>query len=124
MRYRGLLITAILLIALVGCGQDDASAVDLDATVQAAVEATLAAQPSDTPLPDLSATVLSAVQATIAAQPTSTPQPMLSSATEPERPYRSYPAPTGLPGFRVYYQKRCYPGCHTYGTPAPDAVHP
>jgi hypothetical protein len=43
------------------------------------------------------------------------------------RAYRSYPAPTGLPGFRKYYQKRCYPGCH-YGesvvTPMPAKVHP
>lgn len=31
---------------------------------------------------------------------------------ERERPYRSYPAPTGQAGFRKYYQKRCYPGCH------------
>lgn len=49
-----------------------------------------------------------------------------SSTAEPlrERPYRSYPAPTGYPGFRQYYQKRCYPGCHSYGTPAatPEAV--
>jgi hypothetical protein len=62
-----------------------------------------------------------------------------SAATDPEpsptpsptptrvRAYRSYPAPTGLPGFRKYYQKRCYPGCH-YGepvlTPMPTKVHP
>jgi len=32
---------------------------------------------------------------------------------ERERPYRSYPAPTGQAGFRKYYQKRCYPGCHS-----------
>ncbi len=41
-----------------------------------------------------------------------------------ERLYRSYPAPTGAAGFRRYYQKRCYPGCHTYGTPVPTRVHP
>jgi hypothetical protein len=125
MRHLGLLLVlSVLFLALVACGQDDSSRVDLDATIQAAVEATLAAQPADTPVPDLNATVLAAVQATIAAQPTSTPQPVLSAATERERPYRSYAAPTGLPGFRLYYQKRCYPGCHSYGTPAPDAVHP
>ena len=38
---------------------------------------------------------------------------------ERERPYRPYPAPTGQPGFRKYYQKRCYPGCH-YGSPLPS----
>ena len=125
MKYLSLLLVLVILsLALVACDKEDSSAVDLDATIQAAVEATLAAQPADTPLPDLNATVQSAVQATIAAQPTSTPQPMLSAATERERPYRSYPAPTGLPGFRLYYQKRCYPGCHSYGTPAPDAAHP
>jgi hypothetical protein len=124
MKYLGLiLVSATLFLTLVASGQDDWSAVDLEATVQAAVEATLAAQPADTPLPDFSATVLSAVQATIAAQPTSTPQPVLSAAMEQERPYRSYPAPTGLPGFRVYYQKRCYPGCHSYGTPVPSGIH-
>lgn len=125
MKYLGfLLVGTILLLALVACDEKYSSAVDLDATIQAAVKATLAAQPADTPLPDLNATVLSAVQATIAAQPTSTPQPVLSAATERERPYRPYPAPTGLRGCRLYYQKRCYPGCHSYGTPAPDAVHP
>jgi hypothetical protein len=124
MKYLSLLLVfAILFLALVACDKDS-SAVDLDATIQAAVEATLAAQPADTPLPDFSATVLSAVQATIAAQPTSTPQPVLSAAMERDRPYRSYPAPTGLPGFRVYYQKRCYPGCHSYGTPIPGGIHP
>ncbi len=41
-----------------------------------------------------------------------------------ERLYRSYPAPTGAAGFRRYYQIRCYPGCHTYGTPVPTRVHP
>jgi hypothetical protein len=43
------------------------------------------------------------------------------------RAYRSYPAPTGLPGFRKYYQKRCFPGCHygeTVVTPFPAKVHP
>ena len=40
----------------------------------------------------------------------------LADTPEPERirPYRSYPAPTGEAGFRRYYQKRCFPGCH-YG---------
>jgi hypothetical protein len=55
------------------------------------------------------------------AEPTPTPE-----ATR-VRVYRSYPAPTGLPGFRKYYQRRCYPGCH-YGqpviTPIPNQVHP
>lgn len=52
-------------------------------------------------------------------------QPTEVSSTVRERPYRSYPAPTGYPGFRVYYQKRCYPGCHSYpGEAAPTRVHP
>jgi hypothetical protein len=49
----------------------------------------------------------------------------LASATaRPDRIrfYKSYPAPTGEAGFRKYYQRRCYPGCH-YGeeliTPTP-----
>jgi len=44
-------------------------------------------------------------------------------AAQRERLYRSYPAPTGLPGFRRYYQMRCYPGCHSDGD-ASDQVHP
>jgi hypothetical protein len=56
---------------------------------------------------------------------TSPAQPTVTPTIGRERPYRSYPAPTGYPGFRVYYQKRCYPGCHTYpSTPAPTGVHP
>ena len=48
---------------------------------------------------------------------------------QPTRPrfYKSYPAPTGAPGFRKYYQKRCYPGCHTgyeVVTPGPTSVQP
>ncbi len=55
----------------------------------------------------------------LAVQPTATP------TIDSDRPYRSYPAPTGYPGFRKYYQMRCYPGCHTYpSTPAPTRVHP
>ena len=88
--------------------------VDLNATVRAAIEATLAAQPTGTPAPDLRATVLSAVDATMTAQPTSTPEPVLISETDRERPYRSYPEPTGFPGFRLYYQIRCYPGCQRH----------
>ena len=43
------------------------------------------------------------------------------------RAYRSYPAPTGAAGFRLYYQKRCFPGCHYGGiavTPLPTKLHP
>jgi hypothetical protein len=43
------------------------------------------------------------------------------------RAYRSYPAPTGQVGFRRYYQKRCYPGCHYGGNvvaPVATRVHP
>jgi hypothetical protein len=51
------------------------------------------------------------------------------SESQPARPryYKSYPAPTGQAGFRKYYQKRCYPGCH-YGSevvvPEPTAINP
>ena len=116
------ILVSLLVLILISCDQDNEPVVDLNATVRAAVEATLAAQPTDTPAPDLRATVLSAVDATMTAQPTSTPEPMLSSYSDQERLYRSYPEPTGLAGFRLYYQKRCYPGCH--GTPQPDGVHP
>jgi hypothetical protein len=110
---------AVLTLALSGCDQDDTSAIDIDATVEAAVQATLARpQPTDTPSPDLEATVSAGVEATIAAQQA------VGADQARERPYRNYPAPTGLPGFRLYYQKRCYPGCHTYGTPTPGGVHP
>ena len=62
-----------------------------------------------------------------------TPETSAETHTLPEakptqvRYYRSYPAPTGEAGFRKYYQKRCYPGCHYGGqvvTPEPNAVHP
>jgi hypothetical protein len=56
---------------------------------------------------------------TAAAQPTATP------TVDTARAYRSYPAPTGAPGFRKYYQIRCYPGCHSYSsTPEPARIHP
>jgi hypothetical protein len=42
-------------------------------------------------------------------------QPAATGEPDRDRPYRSYPAPTGRPAFRRYYQKRCYPGCH-YGS--------
>jgi hypothetical protein len=59
-------------------------------------------------LSDPSAAVHAAIEDV---SPAGTPEPAR------ERPYRSYPAPTGQAGFRLYYQKRCYPGCHTYSTP-------
>ena len=115
-----LVLLALLGLMLIACGQGDSPEVDVDATVQAAVQTALAAQPTGTPTPDLQATVLAAVEATMAAHPSLE----LSAVSASERLHRSYPAPTGLPGFRRYYQKRCYPGCHTYGTPTPDRVHP
>jgi hypothetical protein len=75
---------ALVGLMLIACTQDDSPGVDIDATVQAAVEATMAAQPASE----------------------------LSAVSVSERPYRSYPPPTG------------YPGCHTYGTPTPDRAHP
>jgi len=65
--------------------------------------------------------------------PVATPGPTADARPEPSatptrvRAYRSYPTPTGLPGFRKYYQKRCYPGCHSSApvvTPVPSQVHP
>ena len=123
---------AIAILALAACLQSTTPVVeepaeptaDLPLTVQAAVDATLAAQPTDTPAPDLEAMVESAVQATLTAQPSGSE---VKAARTSERPYRSYPAPTGYPGFRKYYQKRCYPGCHydtTEGTPTPQVKHP
>jgi hypothetical protein len=99
------LLIGLLLLA---CNQgDDAPTPDVEATVRVAVEAT--AQVA------VKATVQAATAATtqtMAAQPTSTPEPVLSE-DDRLRPFRSYPAPTGEAGFRLYYQKRCYPGCHT-----------
>ena len=132
---------ATLILALAACGapeSDEQSATptdDLPATVRAAVEATIAAQPTDTPTPvveataetDIEATVEVAVQSTLAAMPTSLPTLTTEEAGMQQRLHRSYPAPTGYPGFRKYYQKRCYPGCHydsASGTPTPQVAHP
>ena len=123
---------AIAVLALAACLQSTTPVVeepteptaDLPGTVQAAVNATLAAQPTDTPGPDLEAIVEAAVQATLTAQPS---DDAVKDAGTSERLHRSYPAPTGYPGFRKYYQKRCYPGCHTdttQGTPTPPVTHP
>jgi hypothetical protein len=120
---------AIAILALVACLQSTTPVVetptaDLPRTVEAAVGATLAAQPADTPGPDLESTIEVAVQATLTAQPAGGEA---QTARTSERLHRSYPAPTGYPGFRKYYQKRCYPGCHydaTDGTPTPQVTHP
>ncbi|MGQ9599916.1 MAG: hypothetical protein ACUVWZ_10925, partial [Anaerolineae bacterium] len=48
-----------------------------------------------------------------------TPSPTNTPAPTQTRLIRPYPAPTGLPGFRRYYQIRCYPGCHYGPTPTP-----
>jgi hypothetical protein len=131
----------VLILAIAGaCTARSTSEPDLEATVQAAVQATLDAQPTETPAPDIQATMVAAVEATVAAhltasaaqqkalgEPTSPSSDALAAASASERPNRSYPAPTGYPGFRKYYQKRCYPGCHydaTEGTPTPEVVHP
>ena len=102
-------------LTLVACYQNAEPTIDIDATVQVAVDATLTAQPTSTP-PDTRATVKAAVEATQAAEDT----PSMTSASD--RPNRSYPPPTGEAGFRRYYQKRCYPGCHVQSTPTP--AHP
>ena len=123
---------ATLILILAACGatvsddQDATPTDDLPATVQAAVEATVVARPTDTPAPDVEATVEIAVQSTLAAMPTNPPAVTEQEAQTSERQHRSYPAPTGYPGFRKYYQKRCYPGCHydVSGTPTPQVAHP
>jgi hypothetical protein len=130
---------AILLLIAGACATQSTPEPDLEGTVQAAVQATLDAQPTETPAPDLQATVIAAVEATVSAretasaqqnasaQPASLPSNTPAVASAEDRPYRSYPAPTGYPAFRKYYQKRCYPGCHydaAEGTPAPQGIHP
>ena len=126
-------LLALLLVAIAACASESTPAPDLEATVQAAVQATLDAQPTDTPAPDLQATLVAAVEATVVAHETASAQPTSSSsdavqvASAGDRPYRTYPAPTGYPGFRKYYQKRCSPGCHydaSEGSPTPQVVHP
>lgn len=100
------LLIGLLLLA---CNQgDDAPTPDVEATVQVAVEATLQAAAKAT-----AQTIVA--EATPAALPSSTPEPVVSGEDDRLRPFRSYPAPTGEAGFRLYYQKRCYPGCHTDG---------
>ena len=120
-------LLAFTLLAISACVAHSTPAPDLEATIQAAVQSTLDAQPTDTPAPDMQATLVAAVEATLTAQPTHSASDSSKVASAGERPYRSYPAPTGYPGFRKYYQKRCYPGCHydaSEGTPTPQAVHP
>ena len=130
----------VVVLSIAGaCATQSTPEPDLEGTVQAAVQATLDAQPTATPVPDLQATVIVAVEATVSAhqtasarqnvsaQPTSLPSSTPAVVPAGNRLYRSYPAPTGYPGFRKYYQKRCYPGCHydaTEGTATPQAVHP
>jgi hypothetical protein len=114
-----LAVLALIAGILVACGGDDEPEVDVQSTVEAALESTQVAQPSATPQPDLDATVVWSVQATLDARPVNTPEADLISNQQEGRPHRSYPAPTGYPGFRRYYQKRCYPGCHTYGDEQP-----
>lgn len=138
-RYSLAAVSILLLLGVVACNAEPTSGVDNEATVQAAVQATLlahqtaSAQPTDTPVPDIKATIVVAVEATLtahwnaSAQPPSPPTVAPDVANASERLYRSYPAPTGYPGFRKYYQKRCYPGCHydvAAGTPTPQAIHP
>ena len=134
MKYYGLAAAlAFSLVVLGACLADSTPPIDIEATIQSAVEATLSAQPTNTPVPDMQATLVSAVEATLVAQQNA-PTPTTSPSVEPptvasasDRPYRSYPAPTGYPAFRKYYQMRCYPGCHygvSAGTPTPHVVHP
>jgi hypothetical protein len=91
-------ILALLGLGLVACGTGDTSAPEAQTEMPVAVQAVLAKNLAE---PETAESVVVNVAA-----PTSTAEPTR------ERPYRSYPAPTGYPGFRLYYQKRCYPGCH------------
>ena len=121
------ILLAFTLLIVSACVANSTPELNLEATVQAAVQSTLDAQPTDTPAPDMQATLVAAVEATLTAQPPSPAADAPEIASAGERPYRSYPAPTGYPGFRKYYQKRCSPGCHydaAEGTPTPQAVHP
>jgi len=141
MKYIYLLACLLLIgLLLIACNQGDDQTSDVEATNQAvlatnaaamdaleAMEQQLAAEATaqveaETKMElAVEATVQVAVEATLAAQPADTPEPV-QIADDSERPYRSYPAPTGLPGFRLYYQKRCYPGCHT--DDESEQVHP
>ncbi len=91
-------ILAILIAVLVACGTGDAPVSEQETEPPGAVEPVLA---TDEPLQEMAESAVAEIAA-----PLSTAEP------DQERLHRSYPAPTGYPGFRKYYQKRCYPGCH------------
>ncbi len=134
MKYIYLLVCFLLIgLLLIACNQGDDQTSDVEATNQAmsatnaaamealeameqqfAAEATARVEAETKMELAVEATVQVAVEATLAAQPAGTPEPV-QIADDSERPNRNYPAPTGLPAFRRYYQKRCYPGCHTLG---------
>jgi hypothetical protein len=98
-------------LALVACGSEDTMLAEPETAVLAVAQV---AAPSATAGPGKAEPA-----------PIEVVAPMGTPELVRERPYRSYPAATGYPGFRVYYQKRCYPGCHFYpSTPAPTQVHP
>jgi hypothetical protein len=91
-------ILAILIAVLVACGTGDAPQTQQETEPPAAVQAE---SPTNEPPQAEEQSSVAQVSA-----PLSTAEP------DEERLHRSYPAPTGYPGFRKYYQKRCYPGCH------------
>ena len=91
-------ILAILVAVLVACGMADAQMSQQETEPPAAVQAAL---PTSEPPQAMAESAVVEIAA-----PLSTAEP------DQERLHRSYPAPTGYPGFRKYYQKRCYPGCH------------
>ena len=94
-------ILAILVVVLVACGAGDEPQSRQETEPPAAAQA---ASPTDEPQPAMDDSSVAKIAA-----PVSTAEP------DQERVHRPYPAPTGYPGFRKYYQKRCYPGCH-YGS--------
>ena len=105
------LLVAVGLMALVACGEvaspPVSNAPDLEATVEARVQATIEA-PVPTAMPDLGATVTARVESTRAAQqtvtstsvPTQTPIPSATPAPAPTRT----PRPTATPDASSYYR--------------------
>ena len=98
-------ILVILVAVLVACGTGDAAQSPGETEASGAVHSSLAT--SEPP------------EATAEPAVAQISVPLTTAEPTRERLYRPYPAPTGEPAFRKYYQKRCYPGCH-YGPATSD----